>query len=213
MSTDEESSSVTTSSLSDADADERADEQHAVIALDEKSLQPQQHGGGNGDQERFIDKTSPQENDGRSETVTGFDPRDAPSGERVFRQGEWMDKWEWLNQLNDGVQDKERGKQNWQAGKLNDAKLIADHLSLPPNEREKLLRMAVEIDFNNFGSYSSEQVLVACSSLVSDENTTVYENRIILRDEFRELMETFDMGSKDHQQIRQAIRERTNFYG
>jgi len=208
MSTDDESSAA----FSSMTADERADNEHAVRELDEKSLRPQQTGGGNGDQERFIDSTSPQENDGRSETVTGFDPRDASNRERVFRQGEWMDKWEWLNQLNDGVQDKNRGKRNWQAGKMNDAKLIADHLSLAPDEREKLLLMTEEIDFNSFGSYKSEQVLVACASLVSDENTTVYENRIILRDEFRDLLEAFDMGSQDHQQIRQAIRDRTDFY-
>lgn len=208
MSTDDESSSVASGTTSVRD-----EPNHAIVELEEHLLRPQQSGGGNGDQERFIDQTSPQENDGRSETVTGFDPRDAPSGERVYRQGEWMTKWEWLNQLNDGVQDKERGKQNWKAGKLNDAKLIADHLSLQPAETDKLLRMAEEIDFNNFGSHTTEQVLVACASLVSDENTTVYDNRIILRDEFKELMEAFDMGSKEHRQIRQSIRERTDFFG
>lgn len=207
MSTDDESSSVASPSTSTRDEPE-----HAIVELESHHLRPQQNGGGNGDQERFIDQTSPQENDGRSETVTGFDPRDAPNRERVYRQGEWMTKWEWLNQLNDGVQDKERGKQNWQAGKMNDAKLIADHLSLPPTEREKLLRMTEEIDFNNFGSHTTEQVLVACASLCSDENTTVYENRIILQDEFRELMDAFDMGSKDHRQIRQSIRDRTDFF-
>lgn len=180
--------------------------------LTERNMRPQQDGGGNGEQERFIDRTTPQENDGRSETVTGFDPRDAPNGERVYRQGQWMSKWEWLNQLNDGVQDKERGKANWQAGKVNDAKLIADHLDLNRPERDKLLRMAQTINFNQFGSYRSEQVLLACASLVSDENTTIYENRIILRDEFRDLLEDFDMGSNDHQQIRQAIRDRTDYF-
>lgn len=207
MSTDDDSSSpVSSGSLSRTD-----DPEHAVVELEEHLLQPQQYGG-NGEQERFIDKTSPRENDGRSETVTGFDPKDAPSGERVYRGGEWMSKWEWLNQLNDGVQDKERGKQNWRAGKINDAKLIANHLSLSPSERDKLLRMADEIDFNNFGSHTTEQVLMGCASLVSDENTTVYENRIILQDEFRELLDAFDMGSKEHRQIRQSIRERTDFF-
>lgn len=184
----------------------------AEYELTERNMRPQQDGGGNGEQERFIDRTTPQENDGRSETVTGFDPRDAPNRERVYRQGQWMSKWEWLNQLNDGVQDKERGKANWQAGKVNDAKLIADHLDLNRPERDKLLRMAQTINFNQFGSYRSEQVLLACASLVSDENTTIYENRIILRDEFRDLLEDFDMGSNDHQQIRQAIRDRTDYF-
>lgn len=202
MSTDDDTSSP-------RDAEPQSD--HAIVELETQHLRPQQDGG-NGEQERYIDKTSPQENDGRSETVTGFDPRDAPSGERVYREGQWMDKWEWFNQLNDGVQDKERGKQNWRAGKRNDAKLIADHLSLAPSERDKLVRMAEEIDFNNFGSHTTEQVLVGCASLVSDENTTVYENRIILQDEFRELMEVLGMGSKEHRQIRQSIRDRTDFF-
>lgn len=214
MSTDDDTSSTSYSHRTESDHtehSERSEMEYAAVKLQENNLRPQQQGGGNGAQERFIDQESPQENDGRSTTVTGFDPHDARS-EKIYRQGEWIDKWEWLNQLNDGVQDKNRSKHNWRAGKLNDAKLIANRLELTRPERDKLKRMADSIDFNQFGSYRSEQILLACASLISDENTTVYDNRIILQDEFREMLTSFDMGSSDHQQIRQAIRERTEYF-
>jgi hypothetical protein len=214
MYTDEDTSSTSYSHRTESDHtehSERIEMKYAAVKLQENNLRPQQQGGGNGAQERFIDQESPQENDGRSTTVTGFDPHDARSG-KIYRQGEWIDKWEWLNQLNDGVQDKNRSKHNWRAGKLNDAKLIANRLELTRPERDKLKRMADSIDFNQFGSYRSEQILLACASLISDENTTVYDNRIILQDEFREMLTSFDMGSSDHQQIRQAIRERTEYF-
>lgn len=211
MSSDDDSSPNISTPSTESDQTRDDTRNYATTKLQEKNLRPQQSGGGNGVQERFIDKESPQQNDGRSETVTGFNPHDARS-EQVYRQGEWMDKWEWLNQLNDGVQDKNRSKHNWRAGKLNDAKLIANRLELTRPERDKLKRMADSVDFNQFGSYRSEQVLLACASLISDENTTVYDNRIILQDEFREMLKSFDMGSNDHQQIRQAIRDRTEYF-
>jgi hypothetical protein len=198
------------SSSTQQDAEQTTVE-HADIELARNNLRQQQSGGGNGSEERYIDSETPQENDGRSKTVTGFDPRDTTS-QKVYRQGKWIDKWKWLNQLNDGVQDKNRGKQNWRAGKINDAELIANRLELTRPEKDKLKRMADEIDFNRFGSYKTEQVLLACASLVSDENTTIYENRIILQESFKEMIVSFEMGSKDHQQIRQAIRERTEYF-
>ena len=211
MSTDDDTTPTLSTSSTESDHMKGEGLDYATTKLQEKNLRPQQSGGGNGAEERFIDQETPQENDGRSQTVTGFDPHDARS-DKVYRQGEWIDKWKWLNQLNDGVQDKDRSKHNWRAGKLNDAKLIADRLELTRPERDKLKRMADSVNFNRFGSYRSEQVLLACASLISDENTTVYDNRIILQDEFREMLTSFDMGSNDHQQIRQAIRDRTEYF-
>jgi hypothetical protein len=153
----------------------------------------------------LLDETNIRHEDGRSLAQTWISLNDVPAEKR--------DRWRRIiNNYHDGQTDPEKGKQNWQAGKVNDAKLFAGHLSLSASETAKLVEMARHIDFTKFGSFSNDQVLVAAASLISDENTSKYENRIILTDEYKELMEVVDLGSTQRRTIRQAIRERTDFF-
>lgn len=191
----------------------------AVRALARRSIQREAGDGASGHQESYIDQHTPQENDGRSKTVTGFDssnPVDASgrpvNNPQVRRNGRTYRKWDYLNQLNDGVQDKDRAAANWEAGKINDAKLFAGHLEFNREQTELLIEMSTTINFDEFGQYDTSQVLVGCCSLVADRATDNFEDRIVVTDEFKELMEVANLGSREHRKIRQGIRDRTEFF-
>lgn len=176
-------------------------------AYEELTKRQVQSGPGDGtssEVEEMIDRNEPNAENGSSMMHTKFHHWEAPSD----KEGKWKNLWK----LADGQRDSDKSSQNWQAGKVNDAKLFADQLHFTEAEEKKLVRMAKQIDFTKFGSFSTDQVLVAAASLIRDENTQFYENRIILQDEFKELMQVTDLGSKQHRKIRQAIRERTDFF-
>lgn len=122
------------------------------------------------------------------------------------------DKWRRLSQKNHSKGEDGQSKRKWHAGKRNDAKLFCDHLDLDRDQQDKVLEMTDDIDFNQFGTYTTEQVLVGICSLVVDETTTNFEDRIITRDEFKELMEVVGIGSKEHNRIRRGIRDRTSYF-
>ena len=122
------------------------------------------------------------------------------------------DKWKRLSQWNHSKGEDQQTTRKWHAAKVNDAKLFCDHLDFNEQQTDKVIEMAEEIDFDQFGNFSTEQVLVAACSLVADEHTTNFEDRIITRDEFKELMDVVEIGSKEHRTIRQAIRERTDYF-
>lgn len=151
-----------------------------------------------------IDEEIPVANDGRSQTRTTFRYREAPE----WKQAQYKRLAEW----NDGVQDSDRPIHNWRVGKENDADLFTQHLELSMKESDEVKEIVNDMDFNQFGSYSTGQVTVAVCSMVSDKHTDEFDNRIILKDEFRELMEVNNMGSKEHRRIRQLIREKTGYF-
>lgn len=152
----------------------------------------------------FIDKETPVANDGRSQTRTTFRYEDAPQGKQ--------EQYRRLAKINDGMHDSSRPIENWRVGKENDVDLFANHLSLSDVEHMELREMASDIDFNKFGTYTVGQVLVSLCSLISDKHTTVFDNRIILKEEFQELLEVNNMGSREHRRIRQLIREKTDHF-
>lgn len=179
--------------------------QDAIDELNQRHVHNEKGDGAADEIHALMDENNIRQEDGRSLAQTWIRLDDVPPEKR--------NKWERIiNNYHDGQTDPEKGKQNWAAAKVNDAKLFADHLDFKKHERDKLVQMAGHIDFTNFGSYSTEQVLVGCCSLIRDENTDQYENRIILQDEFKELMEVAGIGSKQHRKIRKAIRERTDYF-
>lgn len=178
---------------------------YALTALLERSISSEKGDGSGSETAGLLDETNVRSHDERSLARTWISIEDVPPDRR--------DKWRRIiNEWHDGQSDPDKGSANWRAGKLNDARLFASHLGLSEPERDKVVEMADEIDFTKFGSFKTEQVLVACCSLVRDENTEEYGNRIILQDEFRELMDVTGLGSSQHRKIRQAIRERTDYF-
>jgi hypothetical protein len=106
---------------------------------------------------------------------------------------------------------------------VNDAQMFCSVLELPEPQRERVIDIAKRLDFssNRFGGKSYEKVLLAICSLVSDSSlsrklgrddidNSVADERIVLDDSFRELMESVGLGSGEHSRIRQMLREKTD---
>lgn len=106
---------------------------------------------------------------------------------------------------------------------VNDAETFCNILELPDPETQRVVTIAQELDFSSkrFGGKPYEKILLAVCSLVSDEalsrniaqsttDSAVANRRIMLSDEFRDLMEVNDLGSKEHNRIRQMLREKTD---
>jgi len=108
---------------------------------------------------------------------------------------------------------------------VSDAETFTNILEFPEPERSRVINIAEEMDFSSkrFGGKSYEKVLLAICSLVSDRALSDYiengetsskqiSDRIVLRDSFKNLMEVNDMSSREHNRIRQMIREKTEYF-
>jgi hypothetical protein len=72
-----------------------------------------------------------------------------------------------------------------------------------------------DISSNNYGGKSYEAIILAVMSLIVDRDINrvdEYDNRLILRDDFRELMEAIEIGSKELRKVRQMVRERVDLH-
>lgn len=107
---------------------------------------------------------------------------------------------------------------------VKDARTFCSILELPDPQRNHVISIAEDLDFssNRFGK-KYEKILLAVCSLVSDQALSQYidntnnssdaiERRIVLSDEFRELMDANNLGSREHNRIRQMLREKTEHF-
>lgn len=108
---------------------------------------------------------------------------------------------------------------------VNDAQTFVNVLEIPRPQSEYIVEIAETMDFSSkrFGGKSYEKVLLAICSLISDKslsqrlergevNTDAVEQRIVLTDQFKELMEVNGLGSREHNRIRQMVREKTELF-
>jgi len=106
---------------------------------------------------------------------------------------------------------------------VNDAQTFVSILEMPDHERNRVTQVAQDLDFSQFGGKPYEKILLAVCSLVSDEalsrnvnqnsiDSSLANQRLILSDEFRDLMDVNNLGSKEHSRIRQMLREKTNVF-
>ena len=106
---------------------------------------------------------------------------------------------------------------------INDAETFVNVLELPEPQAERVVNIAQDLDFSStrFGGKPYEKILLALCSLVSDQalsqrlnhqnaDSSLAAQRIILDDTFRDLMEVNDLGSREHNRIRQMLREKTD---
>jgi hypothetical protein len=88
-----------------------------------------------------------------------------------------------------------------------------------------VVEIAESLDFSSttYGGKKYEKVLLAICSLVSDRalsqrldhnntNATIADQRIVLSEKFRDLMEANRLGSREHNRIREMIREKTELF-
>jgi hypothetical protein len=106
---------------------------------------------------------------------------------------------------------------------VNDAQTFANILEMPGPQEEYVVTIAQELDFSLFGGKPYEKILLAVCSLVSDEalsrnvnqnsiDSSVANQRLILTDEFRDLMNVNNLGSKEHSRVRQMLRDKTDLF-
>lgn len=108
---------------------------------------------------------------------------------------------------------------------VNDAKTFVNILELANPQAERVVEIAEELDFSSkrFGGKPYEKILLAICSLVSDRalsrnldhnnpSGSFTDRRIVLDDSFKDLMEVNQMGSREHNRIRQMLREKTDLF-
>lgn len=108
---------------------------------------------------------------------------------------------------------------------VSDAETFVNILELPRPQAERVTEIAQELNFssNRFGGKTYEKILLAVCSLVSDKalsrrldhtnvDNGVANRRIVLTDSFRELMSVNSLGSREHNRIRQMLREKTELF-
>jgi hypothetical protein len=105
---------------------------------------------------------------------------------------------------------------------VTDAETFVNVLELREPQSLRVVEIAKELDFssNRFGGKPYEKILLAIISLVSDQelsqrlnhqnlDSSLANQRIVLDDTFRDLMEANNLGSREHNRIRQMLREKT----
>lgn len=183
---------------------------HTVLA----DLDPFDRGNGNGSrstEEDWLDENTTASENQWSTAATTFYISDAPA----YRQ----EHFESLYKANNGWGESDRRGTIRRSHIVNDAETFASILELPPYQRKRVTQIAQEIDLssNRFGGKPYEKILLAICSLVSDEelskrpNPSV-DNRLICTDEFRDLMEVNKLGSREHNRIREMLREKTDYF-
>lgn len=106
---------------------------------------------------------------------------------------------------------------------VKDAKTFSNILELPRPQAEYVVEISKQLDFSLFGGKPYEKILLAVCSLVSDEalsqkldhnnpRSNIADRRVVLSESFRDLMEVNSLGSREHNRIRQLLREKTELF-
>ncbi len=108
---------------------------------------------------------------------------------------------------------------------VTDAETFVNILEMSQPEAEHVVDISKELNFSSkrFGGKPYEKIILAVCSLVSDKalsqkldhnnlDSNVANRRIVLDDSFRDLMDANNLGSREHNRIRQMLREKTDFF-
>lgn len=162
------------------------------------------------------DNTTAKENQW-STAATTFYVSQAPE----YRQRKFQD----LYKIHNGWGESDRQNTILDSHIMNDAEAFCDILELPSFQRKRVMNIVEELDFdsNRFGGKPYEKIILAVCSLVSDEELTKklrgsggregsLDERLRSQEEFEHLMDTVGMSRNELSRIRQALRERTDFF-
>jgi len=164
-------------------------------------------------QEDWADSNSIYRNEWGSTAATSFNTEEAANTERFER----------LYKLHNGRGESSRKDTIRQSHIINDARMFCSTLNMPKQQRKRVLNIVQDTDLssNNFGGKKYEKILLGICSLVSDEALTnklqnkqdpSLSDRLYLTDSFQELMNTVDMSSREHRQVRRQIREKAEYF-
>ena len=167
-------------------------------------------------QEDWLDDNSTAAENQWSTASTTFYVSDAP----MHKQSQYQS----LYKIHNGWGESDRRGTIRRSQIINDAETFADVLELPPYQRRRVIHISETTEVSNFGGKSYEKILLAICSLVSDEQLSLRlrrdehgcesleNNRLILQDEFRDLMDVCGLGSSELRRIRQMLREKTDYF-
>lgn len=169
-------------------------------------------------EEDWLDENSTAAENQWSTAATTFRISDAPA----HRQAHYSNLYDYHT----GWGERDRRGTIRKATIIDDAETFCNILELPEMEQRRIMEIVQDIDLssNRFGGKSYEKIILAICSLVSDkalserlEQDTVTSDqlerhRLVLQDEFRDLMECNSLGSREHSRIRQMLREKTDFF-
>jgi len=178
-------------------------------------------GNGNGSRngtDDWLDEQSIFDNEWGSAAATTFNPQDTDAyGHRIPKQK--RDHLQELYELHNGKMEKSRKSDIRTSYIENDAQTFMSVLEMPDPERERVMLILQDLDIssNNFGGRPYEKIILSICTLVSDEamgkrpNPSV-ENRLFLRDEFRDLMDCTKTSSTDIRKLRRDIRKKSDYF-
>lgn len=162
-------------------------------------------------EEDWLDENTTASENEWSTAATIFYPTDAP----VHMQ----EHYEALKEKNNGWGESDRRGTIRRSHIVKDAETFASILELPPYQRRRVREIAQDIDLSSkrFGGKPYEKILLAVCSLVADDELSnrpnpSIEDRIVLTQEFRDLMDVNRLGSREHNRIRQMLREKTDYF-
>jgi len=128
----------------------------------------------------------------------------------------------------ENLYDRHHGKgESDRSSTLSRMKMVADTeafcavLDLPQLLRDRILYIMEDIDIssNNFGGKSYEKIILAVTSLVHDRHLSSlspenidYQQRLIFDDNFRDLMDSNSIGSRELRSIREMVRQKTDYF-
>lgn len=155
----------------------------------------------------------PIEHDGRSPTRTYFDSNDVketyPGGQK-HRDPEDRRSWDTLSGWQDGVQsDVSRGGQNWWADKQRWVDTFASKVGATQHHRERCKYIMKKMDVTPYRSSHTtmEVLIVGILSLLVDSDITDFENRALLRDGTKQLLEDLDSDIGEYEDVRKKLRK------
>jgi len=135
-----------------------------------------------------------------------------------------QNKFEDLYDAHHGKGEEDRRSTIRRSHIINDAETFVNILELPEPQSKRVIEIAKQFNFssNRFGGKPYEKILLAVCSLVSDQalsqkldqnsDSAAVSRRIVLDDAFRDLMDVNNLGSREHNRIRQMLREKTDLF-
>ena len=174
-------------------------------------------------EEDWVDDSSIFGNQWGSTAATTFNPSGQDgTGESLTPRQE--KKYKNLYELHNGRGESDRHHTILESYIKNDAKMFMSTLDMPAHQRSDVLNIIQDLDISsqNFGKYRPyEKIILAVCSLVSDKALTQridegadmsIDDRIFSTESFEELMESVGMTSGEHRQIRNRVRDESDYF-
>jgi hypothetical protein len=162
--------------------------------------------------DKWLDEQSPFDNGWGSNAATTFKKADVPDRKKQ--------KFERLYDLHNGKGESHRSMDITESRMKNDLETFMSVCELPEHQREIVRELFQNLDMssNNFGANRPyEKILLCLCSLVADKKLSEQpeasiDDRLLLTDEFQDLMDVTGMSSRDHRRTRTAIRQKLEYF-